>query len=102
MSQTDKALSYIGICKKAGRIAVGTELTCAALKEAKIKLAVCSTDASGNTKKRVSDRCNYYGVRYAEGGFTSAELGKAVGSRGEVAAVGITDEGLANAILHSI
>ena len=102
MPQTDKALSYIGICKKAGRIVIGTEMTCAAMKEAKIRLAVYSADASDNTKKRVTDRCAYYGVRCAEGAFTSGALGGTVGSHGDVAVVGITDEGLANAILNSI
>ena len=102
MHQTDKALSYIGICKKSGRIVTGTEMTCEAIRSAKIKLAVYSSDASENTEKRLTNCCKHYGVPYVKGGFDSAKLGKAVGSFGTVAAVGITDEGLAKAITDSI
>ena len=102
MPQTDKFLSYIGISKKAGRTVIGTELTCEAVRKGKIRLAVLASDASTNTEKRLRNCCEYYGVRFVKCGFTSEMLGKAVGSRGKVASVGFTDEGLAEAAFKSI
>ena len=102
MPQTDKFLSYIGISKKAGRIVTGTELTCEAIRNGKIKLAILASDASANTEKRLRNCCEYYGVRFAKCGFTAETLGRAVGSRGSVASVGLTDEGLAEAAVKSI
>ena len=102
MPQTDKILSYIGISKKAGRIVIGTELTCAAVRDGKIKLAVLAADASANTEKRLCNCCEYYGVKSIKCGFTSDMLGRAAGSYGKVASVGLTDEGLSKAITDLI
>ena len=102
MPQTDKFLSYIGISKKAGRTVTGTELTCEAIRNGKIRLAVLASDASANTEKRLRNCCEYYGVRFVKCAYGSDLLGKAVGSRGRVASVGLTDEGLAEAAIKSL
>ncbi len=94
----------IGICKKAGRAVCTTEQVCEALKKG--KNAVCAVlvaaDASDNTKKRLNDKCKYYGTRIIDLPLTSAELGLAVGKSGSVAAVGITDEGLCAAVENKL
>ena len=102
MPQNSKTLSYIGISKKSGRIVIGTELTCDAIRSGKIRLAICTSDASANTEKRIGNCAAHYGVRFVKCGFTSESLGKAVGSRGAVASVGLTDEGLANAVINTL
>ncbi len=93
-------LSMIGICKKAGRAICGTEMVLDAVRkgDGKIRLVIAAGDASDNTKKKLADKSAYYGVKIIFTQLTSAELGGAVGKSGAVAAVGVTDGGLAAAI----
>ena len=106
MSEAQKRAlaSMLGICKKAGHAVCGTEQICEALrkKEKSIYLAVCACDLSDNTKKRLNDKCTYYGAKIIFSELTAAELGTAVGKSGVTAAVGITDEGLAAAVKKKI
>ena len=94
----------IGICKKAGRAVCTTEQVCEALKKGKsgVLAVLLASDASDNTKKRLNDKCKYYGARIIDLPLTCAELGSAVGKSGSVAAVGITDEGLCAAVENKL
>ena len=98
-----RTLQYLGLAARAGRVVVGVPLICTALsKGAKGKtpvLVVRANDASANTAKRISDRCAYYGVPLLELACDCSTLAKRIG-KGEaaVAAVGVTDPGLAAAI----
>ncbi len=91
----------LGICRKSGNTVIGTEQLCDAIRKdpSRIYLAVAACDVSENTKKRLSDKCSYYGVNLIFTPLTAAELGTAVGKRSLAAAVGITDAGLAEAVL---
>lgn len=93
-------LSMLGICKKAGHAVCGTEQICEALrkKDKRIYLTVAASDISDNTKKKLSDKCAYYGAKIIFLELTAAELGTAVGKSGTTAAIGITDEGLCAAV----
>ncbi len=97
--QTDrsiqKTLNALGICAGARRLAVGTPMVCEALKEKnKPRLVISASDCSENTAKRIFDRCAFYGVRLCVLSVTAEELGRAIGKRGAVAAVAVTDESL--------
>ena len=93
-------LAALGLARKAGRVICGTPLVCSALGEKNPpSLVVMSAYASDNTRKRVRDRCAYYGVQLYELSESPAELARAIGSRGEVAAVAICDGGLARLFL---
>jgi ribosomal protein L30E len=86
---------------------IGTPLVCTALSRAakgKTPRAVLlAADASANTKKRITDRTAFYGVEKIELPLTCAELAHAIGKKEAlVAAVGVTDENLAAAILAAI
>lgn len=93
----DKILSYLGLAKKAGKLAAGEFLTEKSIYEKKAFLVIVATDASDNTKKKFSDRCNHHKVPLV---FykTKEELGAATG-RAIRASMAINDEGFANAIL---
>jgi len=99
---TDKTLSCIGLCKKAGRLISGTELTAEAIRGGKIKAAFTSLDASKNTVKRISDCCSYRGVRYIQLPHTSDQIGRALGRESGIASFGVTDEGFADMIIRSL
>ena len=90
----------IGICKKAGHAICGTEMVCEALRKGSgaVFLSLVACDASENTKKKLSDKCRFYGVKLIATPLTGSELGDAVGKSGTVAAVAITDAGLSAAV----
>ena len=94
-----RALSMIGICKKAGRLISGVPLVCDAVREGKAFLTVYASGASVNSVKRVCDKCASYDVKIVAIDITPEELGKAIGKSGAVAAVCTTDRGFADAIL---
>lgn len=98
----NKTLSYIGLCKKAGKLTQGSALTVEALRAGKVRLAVLSSDCSNNTEKRVSDCCSYRNIKCIKLPYTMEQLGKALGSSGNVSAAGITDEGLSLKISSSL
>lgn len=90
-------LGTIGLCEKAGRLVLGTDQICEALRTGrKAPVAVLeASDTSDNTHKRLCDRCAYYGVTLDRIEADTVSLGAAVGKERAVAAVGITDAGLA-------
>ena len=99
-------LQLLGLCAKAGKLVVGTPLICTALsKGSKGKtplLVVEAADSSANTHKRITDRCAYYGIRHLRISADCQTLAHRIG-KGDaaVAAVGVTDAHLAEAILAS-
>ncbi len=63
-------------------------------------LVLTAQDASENTVKRITDCCRYYEIDMECLSMTGAELGHLLGKSGEVAVVGVCDEGFAKAILN--
>ncbi|MBQ3064364.1 MAG: hypothetical protein IJC99_06160 [Clostridia bacterium] len=100
-----KALAYLGLAARAGRVTVGVPLCCEALKKRtgskKITPVVVlfAADASAATKKRIVDRTAYYGVTAIELSLDCGALAGAVGKQdGSVAAVLVSEPNLARAI----
>lgn len=94
-----RALSMIGLCKKAGRLVSGVPLVCDAIREGRAELTVYAERASANSVKRVLDKCASYETNVTALDVTPEELGRAIGKSGAVAAVCTTDRGFAEAIL---
>lgn len=93
----DRITSYIGLAMKAGRIASGEYGVEKSVKEGRAALVILSADASGNTKKKFSDMCRYYGVPvfvYK----SKEELGHMIGKE-QRACLAVEDAGFAKAIL---
>lgn len=103
-SEEQRLLSVIGLCAKAGKLIFGTDRICEELRAAKCPpLAVI--EASGNsvnTSKRLKDRCAYYGIAHYVIASDALALGYAIGKKKPVAAVGITDKGLLEAVLRKL
>ena len=102
-----KLTGLVGMAMKAGRLTVGCERICDAIRSGtpRIVVVIMASDAAENTVKRIVNCCTYYGTDYMkqgdpENGFplTSVELGHAIGKTGAVSAVGIIDRGFAKAI----
>lgn len=98
MADVKKALSMIGICKKAGRLVSGVPIVCDALRDGKAELVVYASAAAENSVKRVTDKAKSYETEALSLDVTPEELGHSIGKSGAVAAVGITDRGFAEAI----
>lgn len=97
----DKTLSYIGLCKKAGKLICGTELATEAIRAGKVKAAFTASDALANTVKRIKDGCAYRNIPYSSLPFTCEQLGKAVGKPGGIASAAVTDGSFAKMISDS-
>lgn len=94
-----KLLTYIGFASRSRNTAVGTDLALNAVRKAPGKVCVVSaSDASDRTKKQIRDKCLFYKTAHFEPNITSEELAKATGKASAVAAVAVTDKGLADAI----
>lgn len=86
-------LGLLGLCSRAGKLVCGSALICDALRDKKgILMVLMSDGVSENTRKRLSDKCKYYGVRLEGVKVSPLELAHAIGRSGELAAVGVTDE----------
>ncbi len=104
---TAKVLKFLGLAAKAGRTVAGVSLICTALSRgARDKtplLVIQACDASANSRKRIADRTAFYGVPTRCPDIDGATLAHAIGKReGVIAAVGVTEQHLAAAILEAL
>lgn len=95
-----KALSMLGLAKKAGKAVSGEFQTEAAVKGGTARLVIVATDASDNTKKLFKDKAAYRSIPIFLFG-TKEELGHALGKEFR-ASVAVTDRGFAEAIQKKI
>lgn len=87
--------SLLGLCSRARQLSSGS-LLIDDIRHHKIYFVIIAEDASDNTKKKISDKCQYYHVDYKIVG-ESQEISKAVGKNNRVA-LGIMEKGFANKI----
>lgn len=91
-----RALMFLGLCMRAGRVVSGQEACVAAVRNGESALALLDEGASGNTVKRLKDACASHGVplfRIGEG-----ELGRAIGKPGRMV-VSLPAGGMADKLL---
>jgi ribosomal protein L7Ae-like RNA K-turn-binding protein len=62
----DRILSLLGICKRAGLLVNGEELSEQAIKNGKAQLVLLAEDSSDNTKKKFKNMCEYRNINYKE------------------------------------
>lgn len=93
----DSFLSFLSLCKKAGKAVCGANGTYQAAKAHKAKLLIVATDASDNTKKDAKNIAQAKDVHLIEG-YTKLQLGHVTGG-GETAMIAITDSGFANQLI---
>lgn len=97
---TDKVLSLLGLCAKAGKIVSGEFSTEKAVKEGKAKIVIVAEDASDNTKKLFRNKCGFYEVPCRI--YSKKEmLGHCIGNETR-ASLAVLDEGLAAQIMKRL
>ncbi len=93
MKRMDRVLSLLGLAARGRNLVSGEFSTEKAVKEGKAQLVIVSTDASDNTKKLFTDKCNYRDIPiyyYSE----KEKLGKAIGKSMRTS-IAVTDPGMA-------
>ncbi|MCD7894855.1 MAG: ribosomal L7Ae/L30e/S12e/Gadd45 family protein [Erysipelotrichaceae bacterium] len=88
-------LSMLGLAMRARKISQG-EVLYNDIRHRRVFLVIISSEASDNTKKKLSDKCTYYHIDYHIIG-SIEEISKAIGKENRVA-VGIKDRGFADSI----
>ncbi|CAM3704719.1 YlxQ family RNA-binding protein [Mesobacillus zeae] len=89
--------SLLGLANRARKTISGEELAVKEIRSGKAKLVLLAKDASANTHKKITDKCNYYSVPYrlVEDRYI---LGKAIGKEARVV-VALLDDGFARKML---
>ncbi len=94
----NKWLSTLGLCARARGLIIGTPMVCDALrapaKGQKVLAVLEASDTSANTHEKLTSKCAYYGVPLHRLSVTTEALAHAIGKSGATAAVGVTHEGL--------
>ena len=102
--QNDRLVGMIGLARRAGKTVIGTEQICLALSKRRkdMVLVLISSSASSQTKKKITLKCEFYGVKATEISIDMDRLAKALGKTFATAAVAITDCNFAEAIMSRI
>lgn len=95
-AETDDALLFLGLCRRAGALVTGEEGVLNALASGEAKLVLMAHDASDNTRKRFTNKCASRRVELVTYG-TGETLGRAVG-KNVTMVTAVLDEGFARGI----
>ncbi len=98
MERNDKLKGMLGLARKAGRLAAGTQLACDAVRAGTCNLMLLASDTSENSRKRVLNCCKFYHQKITVTEIGRADLAHCIGRSGYVSAVAILDPGFAAAI----
>jgi len=101
MNRSDQRLrGMIGFAMRAGKVLIGTELVCRTAAKARgtIKLVLIADNASEGTKKKITNKCEFYRLKPVQINLSTDELGALLGKTYSPAVIGITDEGFAKEI----
>lgn len=96
-----KALNYMSLARKAGRIELGEEPVGAAARAQKARLVVVASDASDHTWRRSKSFVAGTNQQCIKVAFTKDELGQAIG-RTSLAVAAFTDPALALAFVQAL
>lgn len=97
----DKALNYMALARKGGRIELGEEPVGAAARAQHARLVVVASDASDHTWRRALSFVAGTAQQCVRVGYTKDELGMAIG-RTSLAIAAFTDPALALAFLKAL
>lgn len=96
--QMNNFLNTLGLASRARKIVTGETLI-NKIRSNGVYFVVIASDASDNSKKKITDKCTSYNVDYVIAGNIS-ELSKAIGKNNRVAR--ITDRGFAKNLKEKI
>ena len=94
----DALLSAIGLCRRAGMLALGFDASCVAVRKG-APLVIVASDAAQRTVRNIRLQCGP-GTRILETNRTREQLGSVVGK--EMAVAAITDKNFARLIQEAV
>ena len=97
----DRALNYLALARKAGRIELGEEPAGAAARAQKARLIVVASDATGHTLRRAQSFVAGTEQLCLQVPYTKDQLGQAIG-RSALALAAFTDPALALAFVKAL
>lgn len=87
-----RVLNLLGLAMRAGKLKTGEGFVIAAIRQKKAHLVLVASDASQNTQKQFSDKCQSYHIAISTQ-FSKVELSQAVGKA--TVSVAVCDSGFA-------
>lgn len=97
----DKALNYLALARKAGRVELGEEPVGAAARAQKARLVIVASDASDHTWRRALSFVAGTGQKCLRVPYTRDQIGEAIG-RTSLAVAAFTDPALALAFVKAL
>lgn len=95
---TEKTLSYFGLCRRAGKMALGHDAVMQAVRGNKAKLCLLTSDASARHEREL--QATGSDVKVITMPITAQELSFSIGKK--VCVIAILDEGFAGTVLKQI
>ena len=105
MADNKRLLGMLGFAMRAGKLIIGTELVTKALPRqgaGRVRLVAIAADVSAATLKRITSKCEFYGIRSVSIDMTTEELGAHLGKTYTPACVGVCDDGFAKEIEKAV
>ena len=96
-----RSLSVLGMAKKAGLLAVGSEAAANAARRGEAKLIITASDASDASVRRAKSNADANGIKFLTVPFTMFELGSTAG-RGSPGTIAFLDKGLADGFIKKL
>ena len=97
----NRCLALLGMAKKAGRLAVGSEAAANAARRREATLIITASDASEASVRRAKSNAESNGVKFTTVPFTMFELGTTAG-RGSPGTIAFLDKGLADGFIKRL
>lgn len=91
-----KALGFLGLAKRAGKITIGCDSVVSSMADGKSKMVIMARDISDNTKKVILRNAEAYRVHTIIVKYKKDELSPAVGKLAAV--ISVEDEGFARGL----
>ena len=97
-----RLLGMLGFAMRAGKLIIGTESVCRAMAKGLPKLVLVSLAASEGTKKKLTVKCEFYGIPYKMLPMEAERLGKQLGKTFAPMAIAVTDSGFSEEIVKAL
>lgn len=94
---TDRALSLLGLCRRAGKITIGCDAVIESVTSGQAQLVIFAADASGNTRKTVLSSVSESGIRIIDLVYDKEKISASLGRLCAVAS--INDAGFAKKLV---
>ena len=97
-----RLLGMLGFAMRAGKLVIGTEPVCRAMAKGTPKLVLVSLSASEGTKKKLTVKCDFYGIPYLMLPVEAEILGKQLGKTYTPMAIAVCDSGFSEEIKKAL